>query len=113
MTDSTARVYAIAIALVVFFVAWAAISARPFASAAGKDERIVALERREQELKRESVRVKRVVERRFADYGDKLRQRQKAIAKVRSANRRAIAAAAATPSVSTVSVPSVTSTGSS
>jgi hypothetical protein len=114
VTNATARAYAIAIALVVFVVAWAAISVHPFASASGKDRRIAALELRERELKRESVRVRRTVERRFADYRRKLRRRQRAIADIQSANRRAVAAqAAATPSVSTVSIPAVTATGSS
>jgi hypothetical protein len=121
MTDTTARVSAAAIALVVFFLAWAVISAKPFAAASPKDERLVALEQREQRLRKESERVKRLVEWRFANYRVKLRHREKAIAKIRAANAQSTAAAAAAvaaapvqaPSVSVVSVPPVTSTGSS
>jgi hypothetical protein len=116
-------VYAVATSLVVFFVAWAVISARPFVATAAKDDRIAALEQREKHLRHESLRVKRVVERRFAVYRVRLRHRERAIARIRAANARDARSAAAlsaasvavapTPSVSVVSIPAVTSTRSS
>jgi len=115
-------VYAVATSLVVFFVAWAVISARPFVTAAAKDDRIAALEQREKHLRHESLRVKRMVERRFAAYRVRLRHRERAIARIRAANARDARSAAAlsapvavapTPSVSVVSIPAVTSTRSS
>ena len=123
MTDHVARLYAIALAVAVFCLTWAAVAARPWAAeASAKDARIVKLERREQRLRRESVRVKRLVERRFAAYRVRLRERQAEIAAVNSANAAAAAAAAApspspaapaAPSVGVVSLPPVTSTSSS
>ena len=125
MTDHVARLYAIAIALAVFFSTWAVVAARPWAAAASaKDPRLVALERREQKLRRQSVRVQRVVKRRFAAYQARLKQRQAEIAAVQAANASAAAAPSASsggggggggsvsaPSV--VSLPPVTSSGTS
>ena len=114
MTDHVARLYAVALALVVLFLTWAVVAARPWASsAAEKDPRIVALERREAELRRQSVRVERLVKRRFAVYEARLRKRKRAIAAIGAANARAAAAPSAPPSVGVVSLPPITSTSSS
>ena len=120
MTDHVVRLYAVALALVVLFLTWAVVAARPWAAtAAEKDPRIVALERREAQLRRKSVRVERQVKRRFAAYEVRLRKR--AIAAIEAANASAAAAApavssapsAAPPSVGVVSLPPITSTSSS
>jgi hypothetical protein len=116
MTDHVARLYAVALALVVLFLTWAVVAARPWAppAAAEKDPRIVALERREAKLRRQSVRVERQVKRRFAVYEARLRKRKRAIAAIGAANARAAAGpSAAPPSVGVVSLPPITSTSSS
>jgi hypothetical protein len=64
MTDHVARLYAAALALVAFFLSWAVIAAKPWHPEAAADPRLVALERRETELRRETARVQRAVERR-------------------------------------------------
>jgi hypothetical protein len=120
MTDHVARLYAVSLALVVLFLTWAVVAARPWAAtAAEKDPRIVALERREAQLRRKSVRVERQVKRRFAAYEVRLRKRKRAIAAIEAANATATAPAAsaapsaAPPSVGVVSLPPITSTSSS
>jgi hypothetical protein len=121
MTNHVARLYAVALALVVLFLTWAVVAARPWAAAAEtKDPRIVALERREAKLQRQSVRVERQVKRRFAAYEARLRKRKRAIAAIQAANASAAAApavsaapSAAPPSVGVVSLPPITSTSSS
>lgn len=127
MTNHAARLYAVALALAVLFVTWAVVAARPWAAtAAERDPRIVALERREAQLRRKSVRVERRVQRRFAAYEKRLRKRKREIAAIQAANAEAAAApvsapaaspaaapAAAPPPVSVVSVPPVTSSESS
>ena len=115
MTDHVARLYAVALALVVLFFTWAVVAARPWATAAAEeDPRIVALERREAKLRRQSARVERQVKRRFAVYEARLRKRKRAIAAIGAANARAAAApAAAPPWVGVVSLPPITSPSSS
>ena len=133
MTDHVARLYAFALALVVFFSTWAVVAARPWAAeaAAERDPRIVKLERREARLRRESIRVQRVVKRRFAAYQVRLKRRQREIAAIQAANAAAAAAvpvssapsvassaapavsAPAAPSVGVVSLPPITSSSSS
>ena len=80
MTNHVARLHAGALALLVFFLVWAVVAARPWAQPAETDPRAAALERREQRLARESRRVNRVVERRFATYRRRLARRQREIA---------------------------------
>ena len=119
MTDHVARLYALALGLAVFFLSWAFVAARPWAheTAPAKDPRMVALERREQRLRAEAVRVNRQVARRFARYQVELRERQAQIAAVQQANAvpvsAAPSAAPAAPAVRVASVPPVTSTQSS
>ena len=123
MTNHVARLYAVALSLVVFFLSWAVVSARPWAvhPAPGKDSRLVALERREARLQTESVRVRRIVKRRFHRYEARLRARRRRIAAIRAANAQAaaravsarISSASSAPSVGVVSLPPVTSTKTS
>lgn len=129
MTNHVARLYAIALTLVVFFVTWAAVSARPWAAQASKqlDPRLVALQTREAQVHRESLRVRRVVKHRWHVYRVQLKKRKRQIAAIESANAQAAAAAAAAtaapsssswsapaaPSVAVVSTPPVTSTHTS
>jgi hypothetical protein len=126
MTNHVARLYLVALALVAFFLTWAVVAARPWASAAEKDPRLAALERREARLQRQSVRVQRVVNARFARYEVRLRNRREEIAAIEAANAATAAAPApvgssapstsaapAAPSVGVVELPPVTNTSSS
>jgi hypothetical protein len=77
-----------AVTLLVFFVLWAAIAAKPWANAArrqGRDPRLVALDRRQRRLTREAQAVKRTLDRRWRDYRRQLRQRE---ARIRTLERR-------------------------
>jgi hypothetical protein len=124
MTDHVVRLYAGATALIAFFLVWAVLATDPFATEADADPRVTALERREQQLVRESRRVKRVVDRRFAAYRRTLARRRREIAAMEAAAPAATTAAApgtaapvpaapAAPQVAVVPSPPVTSTGSS
>jgi hypothetical protein len=61
MTSHTGRLYATALALVVFFLGWAAIAARPWASTAKADPRLQALAIRQAALQREAKLVAKIV----------------------------------------------------
>jgi hypothetical protein len=63
MTSHVGRLYALAVALVVFFLAWAAVAARPWHSAA-PDPRLQQLAIRQAQLKREAQLVHRIVSQR-------------------------------------------------
>ena len=60
MTSHVGRLYSLALALLVFFVLWVGIAAHPWASA-GTDPRVAALVAREQQLRRDSVIVQKIV----------------------------------------------------
>ncbi len=60
MTNHTGRLYALAIALAVFFLAWAVVAARPWATSAA-DPRMRALVVREAQLRREAALVNQIV----------------------------------------------------
>jgi hypothetical protein len=62
MTNHTGRMYALALGLVVFFVAWAAVAARPWQSTA-PDPRLQALAVRQAQLQRDAGLVKQIVSR--------------------------------------------------
>ena len=125
MTSHVGRLYALALALLVFFLTWATVAARPWAthSTARLDPRAAALAAREQRLRHESIVVARVVRHRWAVYRRRLHRRQQQIAAVRRANataaRQAQLAASvapvapATPSVRVVTLPPVTITRTS
>src|SRR4249920_408288 len=98
VTSHTGRLYALAIALVIFFLTWAGVAARPWASA-NSDPRLAALALRQRQLSRESLAVRRIVQHRWAVYRVQLRQRRVQIA----AAHQAQLAAAAAPSVRFVS----------
>jgi hypothetical protein len=114
MTSQVGRLYALALALFVFFLTWATVSARPWAARATPrtDPRAAALAAREVRLRHESVVVARVVRRRWAIYRRQLRKRRQQIAAVNHANAAAarqaqLAAAAAAPVYSAAAAPSV------
>ena len=124
MVNHVGRLYALALALVVFFLAWALIAARPWAtpSASAGDPRIAALAARERRLRHESVVVARAVRHRWAVYQVKLRHREQQIVAARRAqaavaSQARLAAAAApafaAPSVRVVTLPPLTITRTS
>jgi hypothetical protein len=130
MTSHVGRLYALALALVVFFLTWATVAAHPWSAHAKPrtDPRVAALAERQLRLRHESVVVARIVHRRWAIYRRRLNRRQRQIAAVSRANAAAagqaqlaasaaavapIASATAAPSVRVVSLPPVTITRTS
>lgn len=99
MTDTSHRTYAVVIALVVFFVTWAAVAARPWATTS-PDPRLAALAQREQRLRADATLVKSIVDQRMLTYRIALKQRQAQIALSR---RQAASASAAQASATAVS----------
>jgi hypothetical protein len=106
-TNQVGRLYALALALVVFFLAWAVVAARPWGTATA-DPRLKTLAVREAQLRREARLVNRVVTRRWATYRRELRTRQAAIAAAKVAQAQAQAAAAYSPAATGGSVRIVT-----
>jgi hypothetical protein len=109
MTSHTGRLYALAVTLVVFFLTWTVVATLPWGTSARPDLRLAALAIREQQLRRESIVVRRLVQHRWAVYRVQLKQRHAQI----SAAHRAQLAAAAAPSVRVVSLPPLTITRTS
>lgn len=105
MASHSGRLYALALGLVVFFLAWAVVAARPWATAAA-DPRLKALAVREAQLRREAKLVNRVVALRWAVYRKALQARQAQIAAAR-------AAPAPTSAVRVVNLPALTITRTS
>ncbi len=111
MTSQVGRLYALALALVVFFLSWATIGARPWVSSQKRaDPRLAALVAREQRVRHESIVVRRIVQKRWAVYRVELKKRKTQIA-TRQAQLAAVPAAA--PSVRVVNLPPVTVTRTS
>jgi hypothetical protein len=130
MTEHTVRLYAAVVGLVVFFLFWAAVAAKPWAATGESDPRAAAIERREEKLARETRRVNRVVQRRFTIYRKQLARRKRAIARREQLNAAvaaarpgaataapvsggSVAAAPSAPSVSVTPAAPVTTTSSS
>ena len=108
MTDHVARLYALVAGVVVFFVAWAAVAAHPWqsapATAAAADPRVAALTLRQQALRLESLRVQRIVQRRWAAYRVALRKRNAAIAAAQ-ASAASVAQSVSAPAYSAAAPP--------
>jgi hypothetical protein len=94
MTNHIGRLYSLALALLVFFVLWAGIAARPWASATA-DPRLTQLAAREQQLRHDSLLVTKIVNARWAVYRTQLAQRKLSIAAARQRQAAAVTAAAA------------------
>ncbi|HEY6068527.1 MAG TPA: hypothetical protein VIU81_07510 [Gaiellaceae bacterium] len=109
MTSHVGRLYALALALLVFFLTWAVVAAHPWATSAKADPRIAALAAREQRIRHESVAVRRIVNRRWAVYRKQLHARQAQIA----AAKQAQLASGPAPSVRVVTLPPLTITRTS
>ena len=91
VTRHVIRLYVLAVSLLAFFLAWAAIAAHPWQAAASprRDPRLVALDVRERRLRRDAIETRRVIERRWARYRVRLGERRREIA---AAHRRQLAA---------------------
>ena len=109
MTSHVGRLYALAIALLVFFMTWAAVAAQPWATSTASDPRLQAIAAREQQVRAESVTVRRLVNQRWAVYRKQLKVRQGQIA----AAKHSQLIAAAAPSVRVVTLPPLTITRTS
>jgi hypothetical protein len=107
MTNHVVRLYALALALVLFFLTWAVVAARPWATASA-DPRLAALAAREQRVRQESIAVQRLVRHRWAVYRAQLSKRRSQIAAAK-----AQIAAAPPPSVRVVTLPPLTVTRTS
>jgi hypothetical protein len=114
MTSHTGRLYALALALIVFFLAWALIAARPWTTNTN-DARLKALAAREAQLRREATLVNTIVAQRQALYRVRLRARQAQIAQIKASSAAAPTAPAASgpPAVRVVTLPPLTITRSS
>ncbi len=109
MTEAGHRSYAVALALVVFFVTWATVSARPWASPV-QDPRLAALSARQALLRADAKVVSGIVDRRWAAYRVALQARQ---AKIAQAKNQTLAATQAAPAVRIVTLPALTVTRTS
>jgi hypothetical protein len=92
MTSHHGRLYALALGLVVFFLAWAMVAAHPWATTA-PDPRLRALAVREAQLRHEAKLVQKVVAARWSTYRVRLKARQAEIKRVAAATAAAAAAA--------------------
>jgi hypothetical protein len=112
-TSNVGRLYALALALVVFFLAWAVVAARPWATPAA-DQRLKALALREARLRHEAQLVNRVVAQRWAVYRAALQTRRAQIAASKArATRLAASYTAPAASVRIVTLPPLTITRTS
>ena len=111
MTSQLARLYALVVGVLVFFVVWAAVAAHPWAPRAAQDPRLAALAARQQLVQVESLRVKHLVDARWALYRRQLDTASisKALASAATqqvaAQQAAAQAVAAQPSVRVVNLP--------
>ena len=76
MTDTSHRLYAVVIAVVVFFVSWAAVAAKPWATHEARPP-ACGLAQREQRLRADAKLVQQVVDRRMAAYQLALKARKR------------------------------------
>jgi hypothetical protein len=104
MTSHHGRFYALALGLVVFFLAWAVVAAHPWATAA-PDARLRALALREAQLRREATLVRKTVAARWARYRVRLKHRRAQIAKAAASAAAVQQARAAAPAVQVVNLP--------
>ena len=111
MTDTSHRTYAVAIVLVVFFLTWAAVAAKPWATPK-QDPRLAALAQREARLRADAKLVQQVVAERLAGYRIALKARRAQIASAQARSLQ-VAQVAAAPAVRVVNLPPLTITRTS
>jgi hypothetical protein len=81
MTSAT-RLYALVLAVLVFFLAWAAVAARPWAAESGPapaDPRVAQLAAREERLREQGAEVQRIIDARWGAYERALSTRERQI----------------------------------
>ena len=111
MTNTSHRLYAVVTAVVVFFLTWAAVAAKPWATPK-QDPRLAALAQRETRLRADAKLVQQVVDQRLAAYRIALRARQAQIASAQARSLQ-VAQTAAAPAVRVVNLPPLTITRTS
>jgi len=112
VTNAVGRFWAVAVALVVFFVLWAVLASKPWVSGAPADPRLNALQAREQKTQARALASQQTLNHRWAAYRSALVKQQGGL----SAQQRAqLAAAPAGPSVivKVTNAPAVTHSTSS
>jgi hypothetical protein len=104
MTSHALRLYVASVTLLAFFVLWAVIAAKPWASTGhtGPDPRLVALNRRQRRLERETRAVKQELNRRWLDYRRRLKTREALIHQLEHRHAAQVAAARAAASAAAV-----------
>jgi hypothetical protein len=97
MTDHVRRLYAAAAGVLVLFLTWAVVAAHPWQAPprTAEQRQLAALHRRELQVRREALQVRRVVSRRWASYRVALHRREVEIAAARRRHAAALAAAQA------------------
>ena len=95
MTNATRRLSIAAIAILVLFLSWAFVAARPWAAhaSAAPDPRVQLLAQREARLRHDAVLVNHVVARRWKHYQVALHKRQLAIARAKATHAHQLVAA--------------------
>ena len=111
MTNATRRLSIASIAILVLFLSWAFVAARPWAvhASAAQDPRVQLLAQREARLRHDAVLVNHVVARRWKHYQVALHKRQRAIARAKATHAHQLVAArqaAASVAAAQVSAPS-------
>ncbi len=104
MTSPAGRIYVVGLSLLVFFVLWATVAARPWASTA-TDPRVAALRQREARIERQAAAAAQLVAVRWAAYRAALAERR--------ALARATPAPTAPPRVRVITLPPLVSTRTS
>jgi hypothetical protein len=115
MVSHTGRLYSLALALVVFFLAWAVVAARPWGATAS-DPRLKALTVREAQLRHEARLVNQVVALRWAAYRSALKARTAQIAAAKAQATQQLASVSSgysSGSVRVVTLPPLTITRTS
>lgn len=95
MKSTVGRLYVAAIAVLVFFLLWATVSANPWANPAKLDPRVADLQAREQNVRVEVSRAQAAVTRKWAVYNSNLKRRNVAIARADKLRAAAVARARA------------------
>jgi hypothetical protein len=112
MTSHSGRLYALALALVVFFLAWSVVAARPWGRTAA-DPRLKALAVREAQLRQQAKLVNQVVALRWVAYRRALRVRQAEIGAAKAHAAQLAVTSAPPPQVRVVTLPPLTITRTS
>ena len=105
MTSPVGRIYVAALSLLVFFVLWSTVAARPWATTTATDPRLAGLAKRQTRIERQAAAAEQLVAVRWAAYRAALKERR--------ARARAAPAPAPAPRVRVITLPALTSTRTS